>query len=91
MRTFVAMHLMVCDDPIIPLANGSKKLGTITFVIGVVGDVQSKSRIGRPIPEWDWMILKSVQTKSQIGRPICDTLLSRIGLPIQVTDWASKP
>ena len=25
------------------------------------------SRIGRPIRDWDWMILKSVQSQSRIG------------------------
>ena len=35
-------------------------------------DVQSKSRIGHPNRDLDWMILKSVQSQSRIGRPIRD-------------------
>ena len=30
------------------------------------------SRIGRPIRDCDWMILKSVHSQSRIGRPIRD-------------------
>ena len=35
-------------------------------------DVQSKSQIGHPNRDSDWMILKSVKSKSQIGCPIHD-------------------
>ena len=51
--------------------------------------IQSKSRIGHPNRMLDDFIKRPIL--SRIGRSIHYNLLSRIGCPIQVTDWTSKP
>ena len=51
-----------CPDRI-----GLDGIQSVTYVCHRLDSHPGQSRIGCPIRDWDWMILKSVQSLSRIG------------------------
>ena len=65
--SLVQAYMYDCPD-----RHGLDGVQSVTYICHGLDSHPGQSRIGGPIPDWDWTPFKIIQPQSQIERPIRD-------------------